>query len=420
MTSFGADKRVSENVGFNWATFKIQGQVYHRIGSLLAEPNENPNFLQIYFMPDLNEQAQRRREVIDNHPMSHRNRGLSDDIINKLQEQLLRCNHFIQQFKIAKDNTLDEQFDIVIRADKVPEGQHTGRYNAPTVSEIAAVICGQEHGKRDIVIHHRSGDPPSRVSEFNYAYDGLQYPLFYTYGEDGYHFQIQLLDENNMPMNKFVSCMSYYAYLLMLRPDEFNHLHRGRNLFNKFLVDMWAKIECERLVYFRGIQRQLRMDDYAHMRDALNNDTLEDTGQLVYLPSTFHGGPRYMQERTQDAMTNVRLHGNPNFFTTFTCNPNWSEITNELLPGQKHSNRPDIVARVFRQKQKKLMDLICDHSVFGVTVAHIATVEFQKRGLPHVHILVWTKDKIQPSQFDKVISAEFPDENEVPELFCIV
>ena len=420
MTSFGADKRISDTEGFNWATFKIQGQVFHQIGSLIAEPNEKPNFLQIYFISDLQEQAQRRREVIDNHPMRQNGRGLRDDIINQLQEQLLRSNHIVQQFKIARDNRPAEEFEVVIRADKVPAGEHAGRYNAPTVSEIAAVICGQEHGKRDIVIHHRTGGPPKRVSEFNHAYDGLQYPLFYSHGEDGYHFKIQLLDENGIPLNKFVTCMSYYAYLLMLRPGEFNHLHRGKDLFNKFLVDMWAKIECERLVYYRSHQKELRVDDYAHLRDALNNDTLEDTGKLVILPSNFHGGPRYMQERIQDAMTNVRTHGNPNLFITATCNPKWPEITAELLPGQSYTDRPDIVARVFRLKYKKIMDLICDYSVFGVRVGHMATVEFQKRGLPHVHILVWLKDKIQPSQIDSLISAEFPDPEEDPELFRIV
>ena len=47
MTSFGA-KFVTQG-GF-MPTFKVQGQVYHRIGSLLPEENENWQFLQIYFM----------------------------------------------------------------------------------------------------------------------------------------------------------------------------------------------------------------------------------------------------------------------------------------------------------------------------------------------------------------------------------
>ena len=55
MTSFGA-KFVTQG-GF-MPTFKVQGQVYHRIGSLLPEENENCQFLQIYFMGNQENHAQ--------------------------------------------------------------------------------------------------------------------------------------------------------------------------------------------------------------------------------------------------------------------------------------------------------------------------------------------------------------------------
>ena len=44
-------------------TFTVQGQVYHRIESLLPEENENCQFLQIYFMGNQGNQAQRRCNV---------------------------------------------------------------------------------------------------------------------------------------------------------------------------------------------------------------------------------------------------------------------------------------------------------------------------------------------------------------------
>ncbi|GBN56421.1 hypothetical protein AVEN_166068-1 [Araneus ventricosus] len=36
-------------------------------------------------------------------------------------------------------------------------------------------------------------------------------------------------------------------------------------------------------------------------------------------------------------------------------------------------------------------------------------VEWQKRGLPHIHILLWLKDKLKLNQIDNIISAEIPD-----------
>ena len=43
-----------------------------------------------------------------------------------------------------------------------------------------------------------------------------------------------------------------------------------------------------------------------------------------------------------------------------------------------------------------------------------------KKGLPHIHILVWLENKIHASEIDSIISAEIPDPNIDPELFDII
>lgn len=48
------------------------------------------------------------------------------------------------------------------------------------------------------------------------------------------------------------------------------------------------------------------------------------------------------------------------------------------------------------------------------------SIEWQKRGLPHAHILIWLAKKIQPCDIDKVISAELPSEQNDPKLLEIV
>lgn len=141
----------------------------------------------------------------------------------------------------------------------------------------------------------------------------------------------------------------------MIRKNNSNYLHYFRQLFNMYLVDMYAKIEIERLNFIRYNQCKLRVDNYIHLlQDSINNDIdPKDIGQLVVLPSSFTGGPRYMHERTQDAMTYVRLYGKPDIFLTFTCNPNWSEIQENLYHDQPPQDRHDLIARVFHLKVKK-------------------------------------------------------------------
>lgn len=87
-----------------------------------------------------------------------------------------------------------------------------------------------------------------------------------------------------------------------------------------------------------------------------------------------------MHEKTMDAMTYVRNFGTPNLFITFTCNPNWMEIKRELKHGQTTQDRHDIIARVFHQKIKVLMNLIVKHRIFGETQCYMYTVEWQKSG----------------------------------------
>ena len=47
--------------------------------------------------------------------------------------------------------------------------------------------------------------------------------------------------------------------------------------------------------------------------------------------------------------------------------------------------------------------------MFGVCDGHIKVIEFQKRGAPHCHILIWIKDfEATPKNIDDVICAEIP------------
>ena len=130
-----------------------------------------------------------------------------------------------------------------------------------------------------------------------------------------------------------------------------------------------------------------------------------------------------MQQNYQDAMAIVRKHGKPDLFITFTCNPQWKEIINNLFPGQKPQDRPDIIARVFQQKLKSLMDEIKNGHIFGVPIGSVYVIEFQKRGLPHAHILVILRqqDKLYlMDNIDDIVRAELPDPINESELFEIV
>ncbi|GBN69118.1 hypothetical protein AVEN_79400-1 [Araneus ventricosus] len=95
-----------------------------------------------------------------------------------------------------------------------------------------------------------------------------------------------------------------------------------------------------------------------------------------------------MHERTQDAMTYVKNYGRQDLFITFACNPNWTEIQQALFVGQKPQDRHDLLARVFDQNQKTLMNLVMKAKIFG-EVSHVynRVAEARTSTCPHSHLL---------------------------------
>ncbi|UYV67668.1 hypothetical protein LAZ67_5001525, partial [Cordylochernes scorpioides] len=263
-----------------------------------------------------------------------------------------------------------------------------------------------------------------RVAETHRSYDALQYPILFPRGEDGYHLELyQVHPITGAVTMKKVSCMDFYAYRIMIRAQESNHILKCRQLFQQFIVDMYAKVESKRLNYIRFNQSKLRADQYIHLRDAIANDgaaAAANIGQMVILSASYAGSPRHMHEYAQDAMTYVCTYGRPDLFLTFTCNPAWAEIKILLLPGQQSSHRHDLTARVFKQKLKCFIDLIVKNHIYGPTHCWMYSIEWQKRGTPHAHILIWLEEKILPTQIDNIISAELPDPQEDPELYQII
>ncbi|XP_054727316.1 uncharacterized protein LOC129236994 [Anastrepha obliqua] len=135
MTSFGADKIVRDNY---MPTFKIQGQIYHRVGSLLPLPEQNHKFLQIYFVGNTETEIDLRCAISHN---------IRRGIIIQLQEFFHEHNELVHFFRTSLERMMSDSHKIVIRPNKTPVLMHARRYNAPSVDEVAIVIVGDNFEK---------------------------------------------------------------------------------------------------------------------------------------------------------------------------------------------------------------------------------------------------------------------------------
>ncbi|KAF0774748.1 hypothetical protein AaE_001552, partial [Aphanomyces astaci] len=156
MTSFGADT-IDLGQGF-MPTCRIQGQVYHRIGSLLPQVGQEAKYLQIYFTDNKDEEIERRMNALG-MDQTHR------EIVVELQNMLDERNHLVRQFK-SKFRALEPSHRLRICADKTPPNEHDRRYNAPITSEVAIILAGDTTSNRDIVIEQRDGRL-KRIAETN-------------------------------------------------------------------------------------------------------------------------------------------------------------------------------------------------------------------------------------------------------------
>jgi hypothetical protein len=156
----------------------------------------------------------------------------------------------------------------------------------------------------------------------------------------------------------------------------------GGQLFQQYLCNIWVSCDQNRLQWVQHNQPCLQAALYSGLEDITShhddNLDLHSVRRQVILPSSYVGGPCYMNQCYQDAMAIARHYHSFDLFITFTSNRHCEDITSELLPGQTPANRPDLVVQVSNMYKDTLLDDIANKNVFGHTHTHVHSIEFQK------------------------------------------
>ncbi|KAH1111934.1 hypothetical protein GYH30_010339 [Glycine max] len=380
------------NTGRGPLTFCLHGQGHHLIGSLLLLANKSPKFALLYIYDIDNEVNDKISQNPKSKPRRFRNVSMGDfaKIFNRSSSFIVRSssffdlhsnmlnnnNHYAQKFRMASDK-LQSSIVSNLKLKLIYDRQSDGRlYNLPNTAEVAALIVGDEHTR-----------------------------------EDGYRPDIPHKDHQNIhaAKRKKVIMREYFCYGLQSRNNEAQTILHAMILFQQWIVDDYCMIESQKLNYVRQHQQQLRVDKYINL-NACNNapETLGNKkGKRVILPSSFVGSQRYMEQLYFDGMTICGHIGFPYLFLTLTCNLAW----------------PEIQRKIFKMKLNQLMNDLKHGHLFGPILGFIYTIEWQKRGLPHAHILIFLQPANKypnPEDIDKIISTEIPNKYTDPKLYEIV
>jgi hypothetical protein len=266
-----------------------------------------------------------------------------------------------------------------------------------------------EIGSRNILVIRKDGENQT-ISTISRLWEPLVYPLFYPHGTLGWgvvgstaDIEFGRTEGDTDDLDGATRQIMHYRSRL-LREHRFRIFGR---LTNEYVVDMFSRNLETCLNYIRMNQSRLREEDAALMGLSYVPDN-----QNIYLPASFLGSNRWASEQISDSLAIAATYGPPTFFITMTCNTNWPEIQSELRPGQDFTDIPTVVVRVFRRKLSLLESAL--KTMFpqaGRILYLVHSIEFQKRGIPHVHILIkYERDCLHPDDINHVVSAEIPED----------
>ena len=290
-------------------------------------------------------------------------------------------------------------------------------------AEIAVVMCYENTLRSEVtsrsLLISTMDDQQQTISTVNKLWEPMAYPLFFPHGTLGWGISTRRNDTlaiaGASSADSEASTTQIWHYRArLLREPRFEIFGR---LANEYAVDMFSRELESRLTYIRSNQERLR----AQEQDSalMGHEDIQDS-ENIYLPASFLGSGRWSSNQIADSLTIAATYGPPTFFVTFTCNGDWPEIRSCLRYGQTYTDIPTVVCRVFKQKLSRLMSTF--RTMFpnaGRLLYSIQRIEFQKRGLPHAHILLkYSKECVSPSDIDRVISAQIPEAADDAEIVC--
>ncbi len=186
-TSLGPKVDESITGGPGPYSFRIQGELYHKIGSLCPAEGQRPQFAQLY-IHDMKREHQNRHVIM-----------LDPTTLDRLLTMMYNINPYVKMFKMARDMMAIKGVHTDLKLGLIAsQTKDAHRYNVLMANEVTTLMVGngfEAVDRRDVVVAQQVG-PFQCISELHVRYMALHYPLLFPYGEDGWH--------SNIPLNGVV------------------------------------------------------------------------------------------------------------------------------------------------------------------------------------------------------------------------
>ncbi|KAM9770976.1 uncharacterized protein ACBT44_004651 isoform 4-T5 [Syngnathus typhle] len=217
--------------------------------------------------------------------------------------------------------------------------------------------------------------------------------------------------------------------------------------FAQFVIEIYLATSSMRIQLRKGkpFTRDGRRINNAMLQDKREVEKLVHSKDAVRFMTPLRGTPAYWERTTKDLFAMIRQLGTPTFFCTFSAaEMRWEEVITAIKAQQGEvvdfaeldwatkceilRSNPVTTMRMFDKRVEALFrDLILSPArPIGEVVDYFYRLEFQHRGSPHIHCLIWVKDAPvfeEASEgaicdfVSRYISAQLPDPEKEPELY---
>ncbi|KAL7590601.1 hypothetical protein Lser_V15G37887 [Lactuca serriola] len=355
-TSMGDKVDSSINRGNTPYIFKLNGQNYHSIRSLLPTHGSRPKFCQLYIYDTENEIS--NRSTTFGGPTSDSTLTSTSydlQIIEFLKVMLDSNNALVKSYRMVRD-TLHENSCANLKLRLIGKRKQDGRtYNLPTSSEVAALTSYDLQIIEFLKVMLDSNN--ALVKSYRMVRDtlhenscaNLKLRLIGKRKQDGRTY--------NLPTSSEVAALVVGDFCDSIEKRDIvfqtssGLLQRISELYPSYLAFQYPLLfaygdDGYRVdILHRGITSSSNSkrptctmrEFFAYRIQDMDQSTyISNVGQRVILPSSFTGGAHYMMQNYLDAMSLCKWFEYPDFFITFTCNPKWPELQRFLKDTPLH------------------------------------------------------------------------------------
>ncbi|CEL93983.1 unnamed protein product, partial [Vitrella brassicaformis CCMP3155] len=448
MTAIGYDTSsdLAASLPQDWGNVRIHGRVYHRIISAEDNPIVWLMFDNKAAETELKKRVDQMCKETGSAAAHDRERQAYEYLVTELKEILRENNPFVRDLRAFGRLVEHGRKDIILEF-KFKEEADDVCLVLPCSS--SAYLPQQRKVCISLKKSTRRGESTEFVDVLSPVYEPLQYPLLFAQGTPGWYPSMPIESRGNFHLfaestyiknmidRRFYTrawhepdvlegtarrCERFWTQLKYMRQRLLKEplLHTMPRLGQGYTLDMFSRIEDERLNFIRNNQLRLlklselqREEDPEYQQLLAENEDMEDHAKagFVLLPSSFLGSERYYKKLCQDAFAIVAQYGKPSWFITITCNGSWKEIHENLEQGQNAYDRPDLTSRVFHLKLRALLKRL-RNGPLGKSVYLMSVIEYQKRGLSHAHITVrHDRHPLTGPDVDLFVCAEVPRHN---------